>query len=99
MKSKYWFISPEYYDKIDEILNSNINDVIIRSMKQRCTKGGYICWNDDKEEWGYMLLTYKKYEKNHYTLQPSSEWLDNHDYKYMGEISRRSKLNKINERN
>lgn len=95
-ENKYWLVKPEYYLNLNKILNSYYTYNVIKYFITIYTKGVYITYNGDR--WGHMPYPY--YEDMITSIKTSSkEWLENNNFEYKGEISRKSKLEKINKLN
>ena len=96
----YWLIKPECYPFINKILNSKFTNCDIDSFIKFHTKGIYITYDkqmtSDYHKWGHM--PYPDYYKND-NIKKSKFWLRRWGFKFQGEISRKSKLQKIKQIN
>lgn len=95
---KYWLVKPEYYNQINNLLNTDFNEKTINNFKIKYQKGVYVLiYIKDNGDVIYSHMPYPIFkDSNTNNTFSSSVWLENRDFVYSGEISRKSKLNKIN---
>lgn len=91
----YWLVKPDCYRSINKILGSKYTDRDIDFFIKKHSKGIYIIY-DKLDKWGHM--PYPDYENHNgkSDMKKSKNWLKRWGYKYKGEISRKSKLEKLN---
>jgi hypothetical protein len=90
----FWFVTLEYYRVMNKILGSSFNDQGIMYFINNEPDGIYVTLQTDEtgayKYWGFMPYHHPDDKKE------SRKWLEDHDYEFKYEISRKSKLEMIN---
>lgn len=92
MKKKFWFVKPDSYKLLVNDIKYARYDSFLKDSGPFFKNGVYITlteYSNKPNIWGYM--PYPEIERIN-----SKEWLIDRDYIFMGEISRKSKLEKLN---
>jgi len=93
VKKKFWFVKPDSYKLLTNEIKYTLYDSFLKDYGPFFKNGVYITLIESSNKpdiWGYM--PYPEIERI-----DSKKWLIDTDYIFMGEISRKSKLEKLNE--
>ena len=102
-EKNYWLILPDSYNVMNKILDTDYTDSAIEKFKIGYKRGLYVYFEHDI----YSTIGIKRghmrcpdFDDPAYIdsgkRDSSKMWLERNDYKFMGEISRKYKLEKLN---
>ena len=90
--SYFWLIKPEYYNKMNDLIGTNFDNFSLNYFRTKCKKGIYAAVI---LRYSNIYCSYMKYPYYYKNGKHSSKKYLEISYKYMGEISRKSKLKKL----
>jgi len=90
LDKKYWLLKTNYYNKVNETIDSDYDKDMIDFFTENHPKGVYVSYDGS---WGHM-----PYPRTYYG-EKSNHWYDERDYTYLGELSvrevRKQKIKKL----
>lgn len=108
ISAKYWFVKPDYYKDINNILKSDFSERDMKKIISEQINGVYIMHEiriiDNIRESTWFYIDYPDYDKNmgcsgRLKMKNSKKRLDKLGFNYMGDLSneiRKLKIDKLN---